>query len=188
MRVGIVGSGRLGVPLGRLLSMAGHDVFFSDADPARVEAATLAADGQARGGSPLEATRFGDVVIMAVGWEAFPAVVADLGGTLSGKIVIDPSNPIAERDGLSVVVAVPGGLTSPQYQQRVLGADVRLVRTFNTKYPRELLELGTAGQRGGSRADMPYWGDDDEAKKAVMPLIEDAGFTAIDGGGLSGAR
>lgn len=186
MRVGIVGSGRLGSPLGRLLAVAGHDVFFSDADPARAAAAAArAADGHSRGGSPIEATRFGEVVIMAVGWEAFPAVVAELGVALAGKIVVDPSNPIGERDGAAVVVAVPHGLTSPQYQQHVLGADVRLVRTFNTKYPNELLELGTVGQRGGARADMPYWGDDDGAKKAVVPLIEDTGFTAIDGGGLS---
>ncbi|MGW4800125.1 NADPH-dependent F420 reductase [Nonomuraea sp. NPDC004297] len=139
------------------------------------------------GGEPGQAARFGDVVVLAVGWEAFPVVVAELDGTLAGKIVVDPSNPIAERDGAAVVVAVPDGLTSPQYQQHVLGSEVRLVRTFNTKYPNELLELGTAGQRGGARADMPYWGDDDEAKKAVLPLIEDAGFTAIDGGGLSEA-
>ncbi|SEG79589.1 hypothetical protein SAMN05444920_104723 [Nonomuraea solani] len=187
MRVAIVGSGRLGAPLGRLLAMAGHDVFFSDAEPDRVTAAAGAAEGETRGGSPLEAARFGEVVVLAVGWEAFPDVVAELGTALGGKIVIDPSNPIAERDGAAVVVAVPGGLTSPQYQQHVLGAGVRVVRTFNTKYPNELLELGIAGQRGGARADMPYWGDDDEAKKAVVPLIEDAGFTAIDGGGLSEA-
>ncbi|MGR6913573.1 NADPH-dependent F420 reductase [[Actinomadura] parvosata] len=190
MRVGIVGSGRLGSPLGRLLAVAGHDVFFSDADPARAAAAASAAasvaDGQARSGEPGQAARFGGVVVLAVGWEEFPAVVAELDGMLAGKIVVDPSNPIGERDGAAVVVAVPGGLTSPQYQQHVLG-DVRLVRTFNTKYPNELLELGIAGQRGGARADMPYWGDDDEAKKAVVPLIEDAGFTAIDGGGLSEA-
>ena len=187
MRVAIVGSGRLGAPLGRLLAVAGHDVFFSDAEPDRVVAAAGAADGHARGGSPLEAARFAEVVVMAVGWEAFPVVVGELGDALAGRIVVDPSNPIAERDGTAVVVAVPDGLTSPQYQQHVLGADVRLVRTFNTKYPNELLELGTAGQRGGPRADMPYWGDDDEAKKSVVPLIEDAGFTAIDGGGLSEA-
>ncbi|MGV9378991.1 NADPH-dependent F420 reductase [Nonomuraea sp. NPDC003707] len=187
MRVSIVGSGRLGVPLGRLLSTGGHEVFFSDADPGRVEAATAATGGQAQGGTPSEAARFGEVIVLAVGWEAFRAVSAELDGALSGKIVVDPSNPIAERDGLSVVVAVPGGLTSPQYQQHVLGAEVRLVRTFNTKYSKELLTLGTAGQRGGSRADMPYWGDDEAAKKAVVPLIEDAGFTAIDGGGLSDA-
>ncbi|MGW0806084.1 NADPH-dependent F420 reductase [Nonomuraea sp. NPDC002799] len=187
MRVAIVGSGRLGAPLGRLLAVAGHEVFFSDAEPARVTAAAGATDGQARGGSPMEAARFAEVVILAVGWEAFPAVVAELGEALTGRIIIDPSNPVAERDGAAVVVAVPGGLTSPQYQQGVLGAGARLVRTFNTRYPNELLELGTAGQRGGPRADMPYWGDDDGAKKAVVPLIEDAGFTAIDGGGLSDA-
>ncbi|MFI6739378.1 NADPH-dependent F420 reductase [Nonomuraea sp. NPDC050451] len=188
MRVAIVGSGRLGVPLGRLLSTGGHEVFFSDADPGRVEAATAATGGRARGGTPSEAARFGEVIVLSVGWEAFSAVAAELDGALSGKIVVDPSNPIAERDGLAVVVAVPGGLTSSQYQQHVLGAEVRLVRTFNTKYSKELLTLGTVGQRGGSRADMPYWGDDDAAKKAVVPLIEDAGFTAIDGGGLSKAR
>ncbi|MFI7707297.1 NADPH-dependent F420 reductase [Nonomuraea sp. NPDC049480] len=187
MRVGILGSGRLGAPLGRLLAVAGHDVFFSDTDPARAAAAAAEAGGQARDGSPIEAVRFGEVVVMAVWWEAFPSVAEEVGEALRGKIVIDPSNPITDRDGTATSVAVPDGLTSAQYQQHVLGPDVRLVRTFNTKYPNELLELGTAGQRGGTRADMPCWGDDDEAKKAVMPLIDAAGFTAIDGGGLSEA-
>ncbi|MER6574236.1 NAD(P)-binding domain-containing protein [Nonomuraea sp. NPDC001023] len=187
MRVGIVGSGRLGAPLGRLFAAAGHDVLFSDARPALAEEAAAAAEGQSGVGSPIESARFGEVVVMAVWWEAFPTVVEELGAALGGKIVIDPSNPITRLDGAEAVVAVPDGLTSPQYQQHVLGREVRLVRTFNTKYPNELLDLGTAGQRGGPRADMPYWGDDEAAKKAVVPLIEDAGFTAIDGGGLADA-
>ncbi|MER6944511.1 NAD(P)-binding domain-containing protein [Nonomuraea sp. NPDC000554] len=186
MRVGIVGSGRIGSALGRLLVSGGYEVLFSAASPGSAEAAASAAGGGARSGSPMEAARFGEVVAIAVGWEAFPEVAEEIGGALSGKVVIDPSNPIAERDGRTLVLAVPDGLTSPQYQQRVLGQDIRLVRTFNTKFSHELLELGTAGQRGGPRADMPYWGDDD-AKKSVVPLIEDAGFTAIDGGGLAEA-
>ena len=188
MRIGLVGSGRLGATLGRLLAAGGHEVFFSALGSGRAEKAAQLVGCRARSGTPLEAAGFGDVVVIAVPWESFPDVAKELGGTLAGRIVIDPSNPITERDGEAMVFTVPGGLPSPQHQQEVLGHEVRLVRTFNTKFAHELFDLGTAGQRGDRRADMPYWADDDDAKKSVVPLIEDAGFTAIDAGPLADAR
>lgn len=137
--------------------------------------------------SPLDAIAAAEVVVIAVWWEAFPEIAAQYGAALQGKIVIDPSNPITERDGQMVTLSIPDGLTSPQYQLTRLG-NVRLVRTFGDRFAADLLADGQRGQQTGHRSDMRYWSDDPEAAATVAPLISDAGFTPVDDGSLARSK
>ncbi len=96
MKIGIVGSGRIGSNAGRLFAEAGHELMFSgSSDPAKLEAAAAEAGGAAVG-SPREAVEFGEVVMFSVPWRAVDDALGRT-GPLEGKIVIDTTNPIAER-------------------------------------------------------------------------------------------
>ncbi|MEV6771104.1 NAD(P)-binding domain-containing protein [Nocardia sp. NPDC051030] len=185
MRVGFIGSGRIGGNLARLLVAGGHDVVLSANHPDGPKRLALELGQRAAAMSPLDAIAASDVVVIAVWWEGFPDIARDYGAALAGKIVIDPSNPLSERDGKIVPLAIPDGLTSPQYQLRRLGGDVRLVRTFGDRLAPDLLADGQRGQNGGERSEMRYWSDDPSAAEIVRPLIRDAGFTPIDGGALA---
>src|SRR5262245_7933042 len=110
MRIGILGSGLIGAKLGTIFARAGHDVMFSyarsDAKLRRLaRRATESSRGQsvrgkngpARAGTPLEASRDADVVLLAVHWSRVDDVLKRA-GNLGGKVVISCSLPMNADD------------------------------------------------------------------------------------------
>ena len=77
MRVGILGSGLMGGKLGTLLARAGHDVVFSYArSRKKLEVLAREAGGNARAGTPGEAAREAEVLLLAVHWLRVDEVAA----------------------------------------------------------------------------------------------------------------
>src|SRR5690242_6496986 len=99
LKIGVIGSGRIGSTLGGLWAKAGHEVMFSDRDAEQAKRAAEGAGPHARAGSVKEAVAFGDVVLIAVPYGALPAVAKEVGDGLKGKVVVDPNNPVPARDG-----------------------------------------------------------------------------------------
>ncbi|WP_280354242.1 NADPH-dependent F420 reductase [Nocardia otitidiscaviarum] len=188
MRVGFIGTGRIGGALARLLVSGGDHVILSAAHPDGPAALAAELGPHATAvASPEDMLAATNVVVIAVWWEAFETLARDYGDALRGKIVIDTSNPLTERDGQVVPVPIPDGLTSAEYQHKRLG-NVRLVRTFGDRLATDLLADGLRGQRTGETTEMWYWSDDREAAATVVPLIRDAGFHPVDGGGLAQSK
>jgi hypothetical protein len=88
MRVGILGSGLMGGKLGTLFARAGHEVVFSYART-KGKLAKLAreAGGNARAGTPAEAAKDADAVLLAVHWSRVDDVLGQA-GDLTGKVVV----------------------------------------------------------------------------------------------------
>src|SRR5689334_23627515 len=99
MKIGIIGSGRIGSTFGGLWVKAGHEVMFSDRDPEQVKRVVESLGPRARSGSVQEAVAFGEAVLIAVPYGALPAIRDQVGAQLRGKVVIDPNNPVPSRDG-----------------------------------------------------------------------------------------
>jgi len=173
MKIGVVGSGRLGGAVGSLWVKAGHPVLFSSRHPEQLQAMVTELGPLARAGFPKDAAAFGDAVLIAVPYGALPQVGRDLAPLLRGKVVLDACNAVASRDGAIVeeVKANGIGITSQKY---LPGA--RVVRAFNT------LGSGTLRQeanRPEPRMAIPLAGDDAEALKVATALVRDAGFDPV---------
>src|SRR5437773_5142673 len=98
MRIGILGSGLMGGKLGTLFARAGHDVVFSYARSERkLERLAREARGRARAGTPREAARDADAVLLAVHWSRVDDVLKRAGG-LTGKVVLSCSLPMNAND------------------------------------------------------------------------------------------
>src|SRR5919204_2698281 len=178
MRIGIIGAGRIGGNAARLLAAAGHEVKLSFArDPAKLEALASEIGERASTGSPAEAARFGEVVVLSVPWGTIDDALAQA-GALEGRIVIDTTNQFG-----------PGPMpaenqTAAQFNSaRMPGA--RYTKSFNTLTSG--FQAAAAGRTGPERVVLFLCGDDAEAKRGVAGLIEDAGFTPVDVGGTAEA-
>jgi predicted dinucleotide-binding enzyme len=69
MRVGILGSGLMGGKLGTIFARAGHKVVFSYArSKAKLKKLASDAQGDARAGTPGEAAKEADALLLAVHW------------------------------------------------------------------------------------------------------------------------
>ena len=179
LKIGIIGSGRLGSTLGELWLKAGHEVMFSSLDLEHDKALAARLGGKARAGTSKEAAAFGEVLLIAVPYAALPQVGRDLGDVVKGKAIIDASNPIVARDGEIATRAREkgAGLASAEM---LPGA--RLVRAFNAiGYSR----LPVIAQRQGERIGMPMAGDDANAIAVAARLVRDVGFEPVVVGPLA---
>jgi hypothetical protein len=182
MRIGIIGSGRMGGAVGVRWAEAGHEILFSSRHPEELGELVARAGGQARAGLPEEAAAFGDVVLIAVPYGALPQVGRDHAHLMRDKVVIDLGNPRADRDGPMAddAIARGTGVASAEYLP-----GVRLVRAFNTL---SFVMVEREAHRDGERIGVPIAGDDEEAVATAVGLVEDAGFDPVVVGALSRAR
>ncbi len=87
MRVGILGSGLMGSKLGTIFARAAHKVVFSYAPPREAGRARAGCTGNARAGTPREATQEADALLLAVHWSRRDDVLNQT-GDLSGKVIV----------------------------------------------------------------------------------------------------
>jgi len=182
LKIGVIGSGRIGSTLGGLWVKAGHQVMFSDRDAEQAKRVAQDLGGGARSGSVEDAVAFGDAVLIAVPYGALPAVAKQVGGELKGKIVIDPNNPVPSRDGeLGAQAKEKGAAVSTA----AILPGARLVRTFNSW---GYTTLAREANRPAPRMAMPVAADDPEALKAGVQLVRDAGFDPVPAGTLAQSK
>lgn len=182
LRIGVIGSGRIGSTLGGLWVKAGHEVTFSDRDAEQAKKVANGLGKGARAASVEEAVAFGDVVLIAVPYGALPAVAEQLGSRLKGKVVIDPNNPVPARDGeLGVQAKARGAAVSTA----AILPGARLVRTFNSW---GYMILAREANRAAPHMAMPVAADDAEALRVGLSLVRDAGFEPVPAGSLAASK
>src|SRR5687768_2517972 len=98
MHIGIIGAGMIGSTLAKLWVDAGHDVMLASRHADELEPLVKKLGSRASAGTPLDAARFGDVVMLTVPLKAVPDLAPDLGSLLVGKVVLDTGNAYDRRD------------------------------------------------------------------------------------------
>lgn len=178
LKIGLIGSGRVGSALGRVWAHAGHEVMFSSRHLDDDEALAAEIGANARAGTPQQAAAFGEVLVFTVPYGALPALGQSLADSIRGKIVIDTCNPFPNRDGeiADRALAQGAGLVSAE-----LLPGARIVRAFNAVNARR---MAVAHEESG-RIGMPITGDDDEAIRVASALIREIGYEPVLIGGAA---
>jgi predicted dinucleotide-binding enzyme len=178
MRIGIIGSGRIGATVAKLLTRAGHEVVIANSRGPE-SLADVAQDTGARPATAGDAAGFGELVLVAIPLRAIGDLPAD---RFAGKVVLDANNYYPGRDG-QIDRIDSGEITSSELLAELLdGATV--VKAFNTMFFETLAGEGRAGGPREERLALFIAGDDREAKRRVAELIEEIGFAAVDTGPL----
>ena len=179
MTIAIIGTGKMGVGIARLLANKGVKVALGSRDPAK--AAKLAAElgAGAEGGGIAAATKLADVVILAVPFAAAAETISEAGG-FAGKVLVDISNPITP-DYRALTI---GHTTSAAEEIQKLAPQAKVVKAFNTIFA----QLLPAEARNGRTVQVFVAGDDAVAKKAVSDIVTKGDFEPIESGPLSNAR
>ena len=182
LKIGIIGTGRIGGALARHWVNAGHEVLMSSRHPEELQDLAKELGPRAHVGTPAEAAAFGSVVLVSVPYGAIPQIGADFADELAGKVIIDTSNPVDGRDGIQV----------PEWKQKGAGVSTaellksgRVVRAFNC-----IPAASLAGQanRQPERIAIPIGGDDAAALLIAERLVRDAGFDPVVVGSLAETR
>jgi len=182
LSVAIVGgTGNLGGALALRLGAPGVRIIIGsrDAEKAKKAVETLKPNlraGEIVGMTNQEAVRGADFVVIAVPYEGHAQMVSNLKGQLAGKIVIDTVVPLNK-----VKPFVPAAGSALQEAQQILGDEAPVIGALHNI---SAVDLGDVESPLG---DVLVCGDNAEAKRKVMEIIERIGARAFDGGPASNA-
>lgn len=181
MRIGIVGAGLVGGTLAKLWVAAGHQVRLASRHPGDLQPLVKKLGKRASAGTPAEAARFGEVVMLTVPLKAILDLKTDLAPLLADKVVLDTGNAYEKRDGDAAGEATRHPKGSAGWAAAMFPG-ARWVKAFNTVY---FKILETQAHRDGDRIGIPLAGDDGEAVETAAKLVRDAGFDPVMVGPLA---
>jgi predicted dinucleotide-binding enzyme len=175
LKIGIIGSGHVGSALGGVWAKAGDEVMFSSRNLDNDKKLAAEVGGNARAGTPQEAAAFGQVILFAVPYSAFPELIKNLGNSFEGKVVINASNPFPQRDGEIANQAREKGVGVFDAQ---LLSGAYVVRAFNAV---PAAHMASAHEDPG-KIGLPIAGDR-KAFEIASRLVREAGFEPVVVGG-----
>lgn len=186
MKIGILGSGVVGQTLGSGFIRHGYEVMLGTRSPEKLTDWKLKAGESGRVGSFAEAAAFGDILVLAVKGAAAEDTLKTAGReNLSGKAIIDATNPIADSPPDNGVLRFFTSLDDSLMEQSQRAfPDARFVKAFNS--------VGNAlmvnPDFGGIKPTMFICGNDSRAKQEVSRILDLFGFEVEDMGGAQAAR
>lgn len=185
MNIGIIGSGEVAQTLGGGFAKHGHAVMLGTREPAKL-AEWAKTVPHARVGTFAETARFGEVVVLAVKGSVVAEALRNAGAdNVADKVVIDATNPIADRPPVNGVLSFTTNLDESMME--------RLQREFpRARFVKAFNSVGSASmvnpQFAGGKPTMFICGNDAAAKKTVTTLLDQFGWETEDAGKVEAAR
>ena len=174
--ISIIGAGNMAAAIGGRAARAGHTVEVMSRDHARGEALAAQIGHGATAGTYGQRPR-GELVVVAVLHAGAVEAVTQFGDALSGKTVVDITNPF-NADGSGLLTG-PGDSVAHRIAA-ALPDGAQVVKAFNTIYGGAI--------SGGKTVDAFFAGDDVRAKTQVAELLQSLGLRPLDAGGLDMAH
>lgn len=179
--IAIIGTGNVATALGPEFAAQGHTIIYGSRQPDSDKAQELAAQ-TGRGATvstPFAAADKADIVVLAVPGMLAGEIVKGL-GALSGKIIIDPTNPMERR----AMTFHHGVENSNAEIIQSLVPDARVVKAFNTLSWKTMINP----EEADGPVSVPLAGNNGGAKEFVADLVEKMGLEAVDVGGVENAH
>jgi 8-hydroxy-5-deazaflavin:NADPH oxidoreductase len=183
MATAIIGVGNIGKAVARHLVDGGERVVLAAHDGSNATALANELGELASAASVEEAITGADVVVFAVWLDTLKDLIAEHADLLRGKVVVDPSNPVAQDGNGDIVRTLPDDRSSGSVVAGLLPAEAHFVKAFGTLGAESLASEANRTPR----AVLFYATDDDQAAAAIERLISVAGFAPVKAGGVDAA-
>jgi predicted dinucleotide-binding enzyme len=175
MRIGIIGAGMIGSTLAKLWADAGHEILISSRHPDKLQSLVEELGPRASSGTPEEAAKFGEAILLTVPLKAVPSLVNDLEPLLRDKIVLDTGNAYAQRDGDIAREASRNSRGTTAWAAALFPRS-KWVKAFNSVY---FKTLASEAHRSSDPLGIPLASDSPEALEVASQLVRDAGFEPV---------
>lgn len=185
MKVGILGSGDVGLKLGDGFLALGHEVKIGTRNTSKENIVSwIAKNGQkATAGSFEESASFGDLIVLATLWSGTTdAIKLANPKNFAGKITIDVTNPLDFSKGVPALAL--GHTNSAGETVQKLLPDAKVVKAFNTVGNPHFFHPNFPG----GPPTMFICGNNLDAKKKVTGILSDFGWETVDIGGIEESR
>ncbi len=187
MRVGVLGTGMVGITIATKLVRLGHEVMLGSRTPDNEKAVAWAEEVGATNGTFADAAAFGELVFnCTAGVGALDALEAAGADNLAGKTLVDVSNPLDFSQGMPPTLTVCNTDSLGEQIQRAY-PDTNVVKSLNTMNCLVMVDPSLVP----GEHDVFVCGDDAGAKAEVTELLGSFGWPAgaiLDLGDISAAR
>jgi 8-hydroxy-5-deazaflavin:NADPH oxidoreductase len=182
MNTAVIGLGNIGSVVAQNLMAGGRHVIVADHGPTKAQDFAKSSGGKARALSVPAAIDEANIIVLAIYLNAAQELLQEHGKKLVGKIIVDPSNPIAPDGAGGFKKIIPQDQSSGEILSSLLPAGAKFVKAFGT--------LAAGSLKSGARHSpepyvLFYASDDRDAGNAVADLIKASGFTPVRIGGVS---
>jgi predicted dinucleotide-binding enzyme len=180
--IAVIGTGDVGGALGPEFAALGHSVIYGSRNPGSENVVALVerTGHGARAMKPVDAAGKAEIVVLAVPGMLVEEIVTGL-GDLSGKLIIDPTNPLVRRDDGML------GIETDRSNAEIIQAaapGAYVVKAFSTLGWRTMVDPESTG----GPVSIPLVGNSSEAKSKVAEIVAAMGLEPIDVGPLRNAR
>ena len=180
--IAIIGTGNVGMALGTEFAKQGHTIVYGSRSPLGLKALDLAkkTDGNASTAIPAEAAAGADVIVLAVPGMVVEEVVQRL-GDLSGKLIIDATNPLVMDEPMHFSFGVE---SSNGEIVQAAAPEAMVVKAFNTVTWQSMMDP----EESDGPLYVPLAGNDESAKEKVATMVVKMGLEPIDLGPIGVAH
>ncbi len=184
-KVGILGSGDVGKTLAKGFLKHGYQVAIGSDHAEKLE--------EFKGKNPQieiatfeQASQTGDIVVLCVKGTVAETIIEKVKRHLSGKTVIDTTNPIADVPPQNGVLKFFTTLDESLMERlQKIAPDARFVKALNSVGSGSMINPDF---RDNTKPTMFICGNNDDAKKKVYEILEKFGFEIEDMGKAESAR
>lgn len=180
-KVAIIGLGNIGKTLAQNFVKGNQPVIIAsrkleDAKALAKELGTLATATETG-----DAIKDADIIVLSVWFNTIKELFEQYSSELQGKIIIDPSNPIAPDESGGFKKIIGEKESAGQLNAAILPKGAKLVKAFGTL---GAASLASAAFQSPEKSVLFYATSDNTVDKDVEQLIKDNGFDAVKVGGL----
>jgi predicted dinucleotide-binding enzyme len=184
-KIGILGSGSVAQILAGGFIKYGFDVKMGTRDPKKLDEFLQKNSGKVTIGSFLDAAKFGEIIVLAVKGSIVKTLVEQIKESISGKVVIDPTNPISDLPPVDGVLNFSSNINMSLMEElQNLAPKAHFVKAFNSIGGHFMVNPDF----NGIRPSMFICGNDTHSKGEVTQIVHQFGFDVEDMGSAVSAR
>ena len=180
-KIAVIGLGNIGSTVATNLVKGNRPVIVADR---KIEKATALSQQLGSLVQPMEipgAIKEADIIVFAVWFSAIKELLHQYAADLEGKIIVDPSNPIAPDEKGGFKKTIGENQSAGEILQALLPKNAKLVKTLGTL---GVASLGGAAFQKPEAAVMFYSTDDTSIIAEIEQLINDSGFEPVHVGDI----
>jgi len=181
-KVAVIGLGNIGKTVAQNFVKGNRPVIIAsrkleDATRLATELGSLATASETS-----EAIKNADIIVLSVWFNTIQELFEQYTSELQGKIIIDPSNPIAPDENGGFKKIIDADKSAGQLNANLLPQGAKLVKAFGTL---GAATLSSSAFQTPEKAVLFYTNDDESLDTVTEQLIKDGGFDAVKVGGLN---
>ncbi|WDF67137.1 NAD(P)-binding domain-containing protein [Sphingobacterium oryzagri] len=179
--VAIIGLGNIGQAIGNNLSKSQREFIAADRNTEKAANYVAKWGNHAKSTDINSAIKEAGIIVLSIPYEAISPFIAEYRQDLQGKIVIDPSNPIAPDENGGFKKIIEQNLSAGVLNHQSTPEGIYLVKALGTL---GVDSLNSVAYQTPQKAILFYASDDSSLDQDVESVIHDLGFEALKVGGI----